>query len=123
MAVIDAVTTQPGTREDIVFVTTWADMATGDTGEPIRHLGCRDRCVQFSGTFGGATVVLQGTNGDGSADDAVWATLRDNVGVAISATAAAIRQLGDIPLWIRPSVSGGSGAAIDVVIVERRGLG
>lgn len=121
MAEIAAVTTEPGVRDDRVFVTTWTPLATGDTGDPVRHLSADRRCVQVYGTFNSATVTLQGSN-DPDADTATWATLRDHAGSNIALTSAGIRQLAEMPLWIRPSVASGTATDLTVILVERRGL-
>lgn len=86
---------------------TWSPLATGDTGEPLQGTGLSDRSVQFTGTFGGATVVLEGSN-----DGTNWVTLTDPAGVALSFTAAGLKQILQITRYMRPNVSGGAGVAI-----------
>ena len=71
--------------------------------------------VQFTGTFGGATAVLQGSN-----DGTNWVTLSDLLGTAISFTAAGYAELGTAMAYIRPSTSGGDGTQdIDCILVAR----
>lgn len=95
-------------------VYTWAALATGDTGAPLKGPGFTDASYQVSGTFGGATVVIEGSN-----DGVTYGTLVDPFNVAISFTAAAGPiQILPICLWIRPRVSGGANAAINIIAVH-----
>lgn len=78
----------------------------------------RDRCIQVAGTFGSATVTVHGSN-----DGTNYAALRDNTGTAISITTAAIRQIGEIPTYVKPVISGGDGTqSLTIIIAERRGF-
>lgn len=72
--------------------------------------------VQFTGTFGGATAVLQGSN-----DGVEYATLRDpQTGTAISFTGADYAEVGTGMAFIRPFTSGGDGTQdIDCILVAR----
>ena len=45
----------PGTRK-------WAHLALGDTGEALVCVRMPDKVVQVFGTFGGAALVLEGSN-------------------------------------------------------------
>ncbi len=93
----------------------WA-LTTGDTtGDGITIPGASDRTVQFIGTFGGATVLLEGT-----LDGTNWFTLTDGQGNAISFTAAGGEFVAENTLFIRPRLSvAGSGAAITVFLLSR----
>lgn len=76
-----------------------------------------DMCVQVAGTFGGATVLVQGSN-----DGTNYATLNDPQGNALSiATTAKIEQLLEAPRFLKLSSSGGGGTTdLDVTIFARR---
>lgn len=91
---------------------TWSAIPTGDEGDAQETIDLADRSVAFTGTFGGATVVLQGSN-----DGANWFTLTDPFGNAISRTTAGLVQVLEFTRFVRPAVSGGSGAAITVVLM------
>lgn len=95
---------------------TWAAMGGSDVGDAVGFPQHADRCVQIDGTFGGATVVMQG-----SIDGSTWFTLTDPQGNSISKTSAALEQIEEVPLYIRPSVSGGTGSSINVRLLARRG--
>ncbi len=96
-----------------VAVYTWTGLASGDTGQPLRGPGFTDASYQVGGAFGGATVVIEGSN-----DGTNYITLVDPFNVALSFTSAALAQVLPISLWIRPRVSGGSAVAINVTAVH-----
>lgn len=98
--------------------TVWASLtaadAVGNAENSISEFA--DKTVQFSGTFDGATAVMQGTN-----DGATWVTLHDLQGNDISFTAPGIAVILENPAGIRPSTSGGGGSQdIDVAVCSRR---
>jgi hypothetical protein len=64
------------------------------------------------GTFGSATVVLEG-----SLDGTNYFTLKDMDGADISVTAAAAGSIRDLPPHIRPSTSGGGGTQSITVLL------
>lgn len=98
---------------------TWATMVQGDDGDPIpidTLVQYLDRTFQVTGTFGGASLVIEGTN-----DGTNWATLSDPNGVALSITSAGIYQVIQVTLKMRPRVSGGGGStSLDVTGLLRR---
>jgi len=101
-----------------ITIATWAGLATGDDGASIRYGGAADRTVQIVGTFGGATVTMQG-----SLDGTNWASLTDVQGNAIAVTAAALESITELVRYIRPVVTGGSGVSVTVMLLMRRTMG
>lgn len=98
---------------------TWTPLTTANAdGAPANWIEYADRCIQFTGTFGaGGTIVLQGSN-----DGTNWFTLTDAQTAAISKTAAALEQVVELPLYVRPFVSAGDGTtSLTAVLVMRRG--
>lgn len=95
---------------------TWASVTETDTFEPLELTSKRFRslCIQVGGTFGGATVVVNGSN-----DDTTYAGLDDQAGTAISVTAAAVKNIGDFPLYVKPVASGGTGQSLTVKLLVR----
>lgn len=78
-----------------------------------------DRSVQIDGTFNNATVLIEGSN-----DGTNYQTLTDPQGNAISKTAAALEQIMEQVLFLRPRTTGGGASQdIQVTIVARRGRG
>lgn len=96
------------------------DLTTADNdGAPVhaRYSEHVDRTVYFTGTFGAATVAWQG--GDGG----TWLPLTDPQGNAISKTAEGIEVVTETPEVSRPVLTAvGSGAAIKVTLIARRGF-
>lgn len=72
--------------------------------------------VQVGGTFGGATVVLQGSN-----DGVTYATLKDLQGNNISFTSAGYAEFSSGAAFIKPSISGGTGDSINVTVTHWAG--
>lgn len=93
----------------------WENLTQTDLdGQPIAVSRRSDRTVQVIGTFGGATVTIQG-----SLDGTNWATLNDLQGTALTFTSARIEGVSEIVTYIRPLVSGASGTTdLDVYFLE-----
>jgi len=97
---------------DGVRVRRWANMANGDVGEPIILTRFNDRTVQIGGTFGvGGTVVFKGSN-----DGIQWDDIRDLFNVTISATGSKLITLTEVPVYIRPEVTGDGTTSINVTV-------
>lgn len=103
-----------------VLHTTWTGLDTGDTGFPLTHAGYPMHSVQFGGTFGGATAVLEGSD-----DGLTYFTLTGEspsggADVLVSTTGAQRFDISGItPMFIRPRVSGGAAASITVTMDSR----
>jgi len=97
---------------DGVRVRRWSGMVNGDVGESIVLTRFNDRTVQIGGTFGvGGTVTFTGSN-----DGSQWDTMRDVFNVAIGATSAKLITLTEVPVYIRPEVTGDGTTSITVTI-------
>lgn len=83
---------------------TWTALASASSGDKIQGPGWTDRSIQFTGTFGGATCILQG-----SGDGLNWFTLHDAFGNALSFTSAAYASVTEIANFMRPTITGGDG--------------
>lgn len=97
-----------------VLQTTWTPLGNADTGTPEELSRYPNKSVQIGGTFGGATVVLEGSD-----DGITYATVKDITGALVSGTSAARFDVVDIPYFIRPRTSGGSGTAAFVILTSR----
>src|ERR1043165_4278227 len=96
---------------------TWALTSANATGETAEIPGAADRSIQFSGTWGGATAALEGSN-----DGTVWCALHDAAsGAAITATAdASIFAVVENPRYIRAKLTtAGSGATVTAYLLSR----
>lgn len=85
-------------------VVTWSDLLQDDDGSPFEMPSANDRSVQVTGTFGGASLVIEGSN-----DGASYFTLTDPQGNPLTFASAKLEQVAEISLWIRPRVIGGDG--------------
>ena len=106
------------TQDGSAKLVTWASLANGDDGAWLQLPEFGDRCVQVSGTFGvGGTVVFEGTN-----DTAIaGVTLNNAQSGPLSLTAVGVKQVVEIPLFVRPRVTAGDGTtALIVSILARR---
>lgn len=118
MATITPTTSKPPTGSTgaagTVIQTTWTPVAGGDICTAVQLPGFADRTVHVKGTFGGATVVLQGSN-----DNLTFVTLTDPLNNPVSLTAEGLITILQNPLWIRPAVTGGAGAAVTVILASK----
>lgn len=107
-------TVQFSSTRDGAIVVTWAAMGGTDDGSPFRLPSMTDLTFQVSGTFGGATCTLQGSN-----DGTTWSTLTQrggSGGTAMTYTSATMHACNENPLFVRPNITGGTGSSIKVVL-------
>lgn len=99
-----------------VAVNTWTSVTESDTASPITLGGSAPAlsAVQFTGTFGGATCVMQGSN-----DGTNWVGLNDLTGAAISLTGEGGAEFTTSFVYIRPSFSGGSSQSLTTTMSTR----
>lgn len=103
-----------GRGKETQFFATWTGETTAGNGSrlpatPVVSLAVAS--VQFGGTFGGATVVLQGSN-----DGVTYYTLKDLQGNDISVTAAGYAEFSSGAAFIKPSLSGGAGDSVNITV-------
>lgn len=91
-----------------VAIYTWT-LTGSDSGQPIQGPGYTDRSFQLTGVFGG-TVVIEGSN-----DGVNYVTLTDPFDNPLSFAAAALKQLLQICLWLRPRASGVNSVVVTAV--------
>ena len=99
-----------------VHQTVWPNMGDDDSGLAQSGSPLSDKSVQVTGTWGGATLVLQGSN-----DGDTWFTLNDPAGVDISFTANGLMQILEGTRFTRPVTSAGAGTDVTVALIERGG--
>lgn len=88
-----------------IYLVKWTGFqVAGDTGTPFACPNYPDKSIQVVGTFGGATVTIQGSN---MIDNPTYATLNDGTGAALTITSAGIKQILENTYWVRPIISGG----------------
>lgn len=115
MATITAIITRvPENPSGDTWIATWPAMGNADTGTSVAMSGSSDRTVHITGTFGSATVVFQGSN-----DGTNWVTLADPQGNTLSKTSASIEAVLELTRYVRPVTSGGTGTAVDVILLMK----
>lgn len=90
------------------YVVVWATVTNADTcaATPSNISTYVDRSVQFSGVFGSATAVLNGSNGSAL----TYVALTDPQGNAISKTLTnTLEQVEEATVYCKPTFSGGDG--------------
>ena len=105
------------TVDGAAFLVTW-QLAQGDTGAPVSHTVAGDRTFQVVGTFGGASVVLEGSLQPAPVD---YATLTDPQGNGITYSGPRIEAVTEVVNHIRPRVIGGDGTTrLTCILLLRR---
>lgn len=123
--VTPTVTSPDGKNEKVRYATwdlTGKTVIATDEILPVELPAHADRSVQLLGTFGGSTVVVEGSNVDQpvttTASD--WTTLSDPQGNALSFTAAGIKQVLEVTKWIRVRVSAGTSTSVIARMAARQ---
>jgi len=103
-----------------VLQSKWSALGNADTGSPEELDRYPIHSVQFGGTFGGATAVLEGSD-----DGVTYFTLTGEnpsggADVLISCTSAQRFDFYNVvPHFIRPRTSGGSGTSLNVIVTSK----
>jgi hypothetical protein len=97
-----------------VVSATWAALGGAEAGDSVQMAQYPDRTVTVAGTFGSATVTIEGSN-----DGVTWFGLTKPGATAISLTAGGVASIVENPMFIRPKATGGTGSAILVVVVGK----
>ena len=93
------------------FLYVWTGLLQGDSGAPVPCGVAHGGSLQVLGTFGGATLRLEGANFlDDPNADANWAVVVNPSMGTLDVVAASISTVGEIlPVLMRPRVIGGDG--------------
>lgn len=98
---------------------TYQGLTQTDTNPaPFELVELADRCVQVVGTFNAGTVVIEGSN-----NGTDWEVLTDPQGNLLTKTAKFIEQILELPRYMRPRVSAGTGVDVNALFVLRRNSG
>lgn len=87
----------------------WAATTEADTFVAVKMPEYSSRSISIQGTFGGATVVV-----NGSIDGTNFTGLTNPAGSAISKTSAAVVGVFESVVYYQPSASGGTGQSLTV---------
>ena len=121
MPVIPAVVTQLSTLYGHATAVVWPAVTENDICGPIQMQPYSDRSVHAFGTFGGASVAVQGTN-EATNDASLivsFVALHDAQGTAIAFTTAKIDPIAELCNWMKPVITGGAGQSLTVAILCR----
>ncbi len=96
-------------------IVTWEGITEADVGQAYVGCGFSDKSVMITGTWGGETVYMEGSN---DTTPGTWITLTDALTNAISFTSDNGAQILENYYQIRPNVAGaGTGTDIDVKLL------
>jgi len=113
MANITPVMTKP--NDDTIKVA-WSGVTEADTPLAVQGLSEHaDRSVEISGSLGGATIALKGSN-----EGSEYFTLNDPLGTALSYTANGLNAILEYAEYIKPAITGGSGSSVNVTLICKR---
>lgn len=117
MATVTPTVTKVGDQDDSAVLFSWSLTSTNTDGAYVEWVQWADRCFQAAGTWGTATLTLQGSN-----DGTNWFTLSNAAGgTAATFTADGGKTVIELPRYARPNLTTpGSGAAITVTLLGRR---
>ena len=108
--------TQTSGKNHTRRIATWTGETTAGNASIPRyapHVSLTTASVQVSGTIGGATVALQGSN-----DGVTYTTLKDTAGSPLSFAAAGYAEFSSAAAFIKPLISGGTGDNINVIVAH-----
>jgi hypothetical protein len=91
----------------------WTPVTEADTCQAWKLPEYSDKSIQVLGTFGGATVVLNGSNDGG----VTFAGLNVPAGTAISIASAAIKAVLENTEYVQPVASGGTGQSLTIAMM------
>ena len=94
----------------------WTPVTSADSCAPVCMPEYADKSVQALGTFGSASVALNGSNDGG----VTYAALRDPGGTTFALTSAGIKAVLENTEWVQPSITGGDGTqSLSICMVLR----
>jgi hypothetical protein len=114
-------------QESGYIIVRWAGLLNADDGEWFPGaLEYGDRCIQVAGTFGTATLAVQGTNflppENGTSIPTNGLVLTDPQGGNLTGiNSARIETIMEVPAAVRPVLTGGDGTTnLTVIFTGRR---
>jgi hypothetical protein len=98
------------------WVCQWVNAAGTDTGVPLSLADANDKSVHVTGTLGGGSITLEGSNNYNSATGiGDWVVLTDPQGNALTFTASnKIEAIMEAVCYVRPSFVGVTNASVYV---------
>lgn len=108
-------------KNGAVFQASWTGLLNGDDGAWISFAEWSAKTFHVFGTFGAAgTVIIEGSN-DVTVPPTNASTITNWQATQLSATSAGFLTARDMPIWVRPRVTGGDGTtSITVTLAGHR---
>ncbi len=100
--------TQVGRQDESCYLYVWGPFTEADTCQSIAVPNLNDKSIHVSGTFGGASVALQGSNNN----EASYTPLRSPDSVVIAVTAETIKAILENTAFVKPVATGGTGQSL-----------
>ncbi len=114
MATIQATVTGVGNNDRSTLLVVWAAVTESDVCQPVSYPEFADKSVHPSGTFGGASVRVYGSN-----NGSTFVALNDASSTAIAISSEGIKQVLENTLFVKPDMTGGSGQTITISMLFR----
>ena len=112
MATIVPTVLTVGYGNSAVQTVQWTPVTEADTCRAVQYPEFSDKSIQVAGTFGGASVALNGSN-----DGSNFAALRDPSSTTIAITTAGIKAVLENTLQVQPAATGGTGQSLTITIL------
>lgn len=109
MATIPAKVTAVGRGDDSALLVVWTPVTEADSCAAVSLPEYGDKSIQVVGTFGSASVAVQGSN-----DGTNFEALNDPSSTAIGITAAGIKAVLENTVYVKPVASGGSSQSLTI---------
>lgn len=93
----------------------WTPVTENDTCAPAYLPEYSDKSVQVFGTFGGASVAIQGSNDGGT----TYAVLHDPSGTAIAVVVAGFKAVLENTEYFKPVATGGVAQSLSIAMLVR----
>lgn len=106
---------QKGDGSTLLAVWTPVTSAGSDTCNPISYPQFTDKSVHVSGTFGGGSVAIKGSNNAGAS----YAALNDPSSTAIAITQETIKAILENTVLVQPVISGGTSMSVTISMLLR----
>ncbi len=118
MAVINRVINAIPEALNTAWAISWSNILVSDTATPFSNPGASDRSVQVTGTFGGGSIRITGSN-----DGVTYFPLTDLQGNELLFTSARLDSISELVRFIRPELTGGDGTTnLTVVLLASGGF-
>jgi hypothetical protein len=103
-----------GNGDGSTFTMTWTPVTESDVCQAVSLPEYADKSVHASGTFGGASVRVYGSN-----NGSTFVALNDASSTAIAISAEGIKQVLENTLLVKPDCTGGSAQSLTITMLFR----